>query len=53
MHQSIFGNEDGATAIEYGLIVALIALAAVIAFQALGLSLENVFNTAGNAMTVS
>jgi pilus assembly protein Flp/PilA len=40
----------GATAIEYGLIAALISLAAIIAFQMLGLDLANVFTTATNAM---
>ncbi len=43
-------DEDGATAIEYGLIAALISLAALIAFQSLGLNLATVFNTITNAM---
>ena len=43
-------NEKGATAIEYGLIAALISLAALIAFQILGLNLATVFNTITNAM---
>lgn len=38
-------DQRGATAIEYGLIAALISLAALIAFRMLGLSLEGVFNT--------
>ena len=38
-------DESGATAIEYGLIAALISLAAIIAFQSLGLRLEVVFQT--------
>ncbi len=38
-------DEDGATAIEYGLIAALISVAAIIAMQALGTSLNNIFNT--------
>lgn len=45
MFAELMADEDGATAIEYGLLVALIALAAIIAFQALGLSLVGVFNT--------
>lgn len=36
-------NEDGATAIEYGLIAALIAVAAIAAMGALGTSLSNTF----------
>ena len=37
-------NEDGATAIEYGLIAALIAVAAIGAFTAVGSSLTGTFN---------
>ena len=43
-------NEDGATAIEYGLIAALIAMACIIAFQTLGLNLADIFNKIANAM---
>lgn len=38
-------NERGATAIEYGLIAALIAVAAISAFQLVGTNLSGVFNT--------
>ena len=37
-------DEEGATAIEYGLIAALIAVAAITAMGALGDTLENTFN---------
>jgi pilus assembly protein Flp/PilA len=37
-------NEDGATAIEYGLIAALIAVAAIGAFTSVGSSLTSTFN---------
>jgi pilus assembly protein Flp/PilA len=37
-------NESGATAIEYGLIAALIAVAAIAAFQLVGTNLSSVFN---------
>lgn len=40
----IFKNEEGATAIEYGLIAALIAVAAIVAMSNLGSSLSNTFN---------
>jgi len=40
----------GATAIEYGLIAALISLACIIAFVNLGLSLTGTLNTITNAM---
>jgi pilus assembly protein Flp/PilA len=43
-------DERGATAIEYGLIAALISLACIIAFIQLGLDLGNVFNTVSNAL---
>jgi pilus assembly protein Flp/PilA len=36
-------NEDGATAIEYGLIAALIAVAAITAMSNLGSKLKNTF----------
>jgi pilus assembly protein Flp/PilA len=40
----ILKNEKGATAIEYGLIAALIAVAAIGAMQGIGNSLNNTFN---------
>ena len=43
-------NEDGATAIEYGLIAALIAVAAITAMQGLGNELQTTFNTTSSAM---
>lgn len=38
------------TVIEYGLVVALISLAAVAALNATGLSIQNVLNAASNAL---
>lgn len=43
-------NEDGATAIEYGLIAALIAVAAIAAFNAVGSSLTKTFNNVASQM---
>lgn len=43
-------DQKGATAIEYGLIAALISLACIIAFLSLGLNLSNIFTTISNAM---
>ena len=37
-------NEEGATAIEYGLIAALIAVAAIAAMQGIGSKLNSTFN---------
>ena len=43
--QNLLRDEAGATAIEYGLIAALIAVAAITAMGALGNSLSNTFDT--------
>jgi len=42
--RNLWCNESGATAIEYGLIAALIAVAAIGAFTAVGTSLTATFN---------
>ena len=41
-------EEDGATAIEYGLIAGLVAVAIITALSLLGGSLENLFGDVGN-----
>jgi pilus assembly protein Flp/PilA len=41
---NLWKDEDGATAIEYGLIAALIAVAAIAAMQLIGTSLTSTFN---------
>lgn len=43
-------NEDGATAIEYGLIAALIAVAAVAAMTTLGTDLTNLFTNISKSL---
>ena len=43
-------NNKGATAIEYGLIAALIAVAAITAMQGLGDQLGNTFNEVSSEM---
>jgi pilus assembly protein Flp/PilA len=46
-----FVNDDsGATAIEYGLIAALISVGIIVAATALGGSLGNLFNSLANTM---
>jgi pilus assembly protein Flp/PilA len=40
----LLSDDSGATAIEYGLIAALIAVAAIAAFQLVGTNLTSVFN---------
>jgi pilus assembly protein Flp/PilA len=44
-------NEEGATAIEYGLIAALIAVAAIVAMGNLGSNLTNTFNKVNNSLS--
>ena len=44
-------NQSGATAIEYTLIAALIAVASIVAMRGLGGTVNNVLTTASNAMT--
>jgi pilus assembly protein Flp/PilA len=46
-------SDRGATAIEYGLIAALIAVAAITAMQGLGSSLNTTFTNVSTAMTGS
>ncbi|HEX3536738.1 MAG TPA: Flp family type IVb pilin [Stellaceae bacterium] len=46
----LFKNEDGATAIEYGLIAALIAVAAVATMTTVGTNLSKVFGTVGSSL---
>jgi pilus assembly protein Flp/PilA len=41
---NLWKNEDGTTAIEYGLIAALIAVAAIAAFQLVGTNLSDTFH---------
>jgi pilus assembly protein Flp/PilA len=43
-------SEDGATAIEYGLIAALIAVAAIAAMQLVGTSLTGTFNNVASKL---
>ena len=43
-------NDEGATAIEYGLIAALIAVAAISAMTSIGTKLGTTFNNVSNAL---
>jgi pilus assembly protein Flp/PilA len=43
-------NNKGATAIEYGLIAALIAVAAIGAMQGIGTKLSTTFNNVSNSL---
>jgi pilus assembly protein Flp/PilA len=46
----LWKNEDGATAIEYGLIAALIAVAAIAAMQLVGTNLTSTFNNVASKL---
>jgi pilus assembly protein Flp/PilA len=48
--RKLIRNSRGATAIEYGLIAALIAVAAITAMQGLGTSLTTTFNNVSSTM---
>jgi pilus assembly protein Flp/PilA len=57
---SMFGNiknllkdESGATAIEYGLIAALVSVAAITALTAMGSSLQDMFGRVSNELTTA
>jgi pilus assembly protein Flp/PilA len=48
--RKLISDKKGATAIEYGLIAALIAVAAITAMQGLGDQLGNTFNEVSDEM---
>jgi len=48
--RKLIGNNRAATAIEYGLIAALIAVAAIAAMQGLGTALKGTFNNVSSGM---
>jgi pilus assembly protein Flp/PilA len=50
---TVFRDKAGATAIEYGLIAALIAVAAITAMKGLGTQLQSTFNTTSSTMSVA
>jgi pilus assembly protein Flp/PilA len=49
--RKILGDNKGATAIEYGLIAALIAVAAITAVKGVGSKVGETFNNASSGMT--
>ena len=48
--KSFLKNESGATAIEYGLIAALISVAAIVAMQSVGNNLTTTFNSVASKL---
>jgi len=51
MLRSFLQDESGATAIEYGLIAALVSIAAITALTSMGNSLQTLFGSTANAMS--
>lgn len=49
--KSFLSDESGATAIEYGLIAALVSVAAIAALQSLGGSLRDIFGVVSNELS--
>jgi pilus assembly protein Flp/PilA len=47
---ALFKDEEGATAVEYGIMVALIAAVIIIAVQTLGTNTDAAFDTVNNAI---
>jgi pilus assembly protein Flp/PilA len=50
MFKKLFNNNKGATAIEYGLIAALIAVAGITAFEAVGTGITGTFDSAADKL---
>ncbi len=48
--RSLSKNEDGATAIEYGLIAGLVAIIIITGLTLLGTDLSNMFNQVSNSL---
>ena len=48
--RSLIADESGATAIEYGLIAALVSVAGILALQAMGESLSEMFGTVSSQL---
>jgi pilus assembly protein Flp/PilA len=48
---ALLNRDEGATMVEYGLMVALIAIVALIAVTALGGSVRDIFQSVANTLT--
>ena len=46
----MLGDEEGATLVEYGLVVSLIAVASIAAMTTLGTNISNMFNNIANVL---
>ena len=50
--KALIENEDGATAVEYGLIAALVSVAILTVLQSLGENLAGTFETVSNSLLI-
>ena len=50
---ALVGDEEGATLVEYSLIVALIAVATIVAVNFLGSKVKSLFSTVGNSVSAA
>jgi pilus assembly protein Flp/PilA len=53
MIKAFLKDESGATLIEYGLVAALVSVAAIIALQILGVQLQVIFNTVSSYLATA
>lgn len=53
MIKAFLKDESGATMIEYGLVAALVSVAAIIALQILGGQLQVIFNTVSSYLSAA
>ena len=51
--KSLIENEDGATAVEYGLIAALVSVAIITVLQSLGANLASTFTTVSDSLVIA
>ena len=51
--KELYEDQSGATAIEYGLIAALVSVAAIAALTALGTSLNSIFGTVATTLNAA
>jgi pilus assembly protein Flp/PilA len=51
--RSLLANDDGATLVEYSLVVALISVACVVAITYLGGKVKSIFSTIGNSVSAA
>jgi pilus assembly protein Flp/PilA len=49
--RALVADEDGATLVEYSLVVALIAVACIVAISYLGGKIKSIFSTIGNSVS--